>query len=78
MSSLLNSPPLSTKNFLGDPKIYTKILKTCSMISSFPFASLTHDALNYVRQSIICKTHTFGLLFHSFKPKATVSLKFFG
>ena len=45
------------------------------MISSFRFALITHDALNRVRWSIICKNHTFGLLFHSFKSKATVSLK---
>ena len=69
----LNFPPLSTRNFSEEPNTEIHVWNIFYTITSLYLLLITHDALNFVRWSIIWRNHVFED--HSFKSSATVSLK---
>ena len=73
--SLLNSPPLSTRNFCRYPKVLIQIPNNCLTVTSFLLLLITADALYLVAWYAggINQVFEFASV-HSFKSIATISL----
>ena len=55
----LNFPPLSTRNFSEEPNTEIHVWNIFYTITSLYLLLITHDALNFVRWSIIWRNHVF-------------------
>ena len=70
--SLSYSPPLSTKNLLGQPKVDIHISKIFLIIFAFHLVETTQEALKHVKWSIKCRNHILDDEDHSLRCKVTV------